>query len=531
MEISEAIALLELTPDFDRIELDSNYKRLSDIALDEENEALYQLLKKARRLLLGHAAEKREIPDNPKFIEGKLVLRHLLAGNKNTLVTGAGGTGKSYILTEFAKSLGSKSVAVVSFTGIAAMNVHGETVNSFFGFPAYSGLSFKDWSRMSPRARQKYQALDVLIVDEVSMLSADALDAIDNKLREAKRVDAPFGGVRVILFGDPYQLPPVVKNTDELMYKKILEKYPMGCWFFEAEVYEEADFEIIELTTNQRVDENNPDAGLFIDALRKIRTGDVTDQVLALFNNRVGKEPAGSNYFTIVSTNSEVDRINKLNMDLLKTPLHTFECSARIFGSLASEEIDWSKVTPVKTLELRKGALVIFLKNDDQGSHVVDGESKPRWANGGQGVVEGFTDDGQGVLVKVQTTAGKTFVHTVYRSNWDEIEHTPVTRRLPSGAHKSDLEPKVVATYSQFPLKLAWALTVHKSQGQTYENMKFDPAGTFEAGQCYVALSRATSFAGIGLISPITKKQIKVNEAVQYFMANAKILHFGPKQP
>jgi ATP-dependent exoDNAse (exonuclease V) alpha subunit len=213
--------------------------------------------------------------------------------------------------------------------------------------------------------------------------------------------------------------------------------------------------------------------------------------------------------------------INEDYMSKIQKPLMSFDIRVQILdNSLIGKEIDFDRLTPAKKLLLKEGAQVMFIKNDEQGNQLVNGKREVRWVNGTTGVVEGFSDDGETVFVRVKET-----VYPVGRSVWDDIQHEVVETVLPNGAIDAAIRPKTRIQYSQFPLKLAWALTIHKSQGQTYDAMYFDPSRIFAEGQTYVALSRSRSLEGIGLINPVTDNGVKVSEAVKQFMNTVKIKH------
>lgn len=520
MDLQQALTLLEVTQGYTRGDVDSSFKRLAENAKNSNRISEISKLMQARQFLINAIPTSAKANlGTPKLTEGDLVVEHVLKSNANTFITGPGGTGKSTILKRIVEGMKNKAVAVVAFTGVAAMHVQGETVNSFFGLPGHSGLSYLKWNNLPPRDKARFQALDVLIIDEVSMLSADHLDALNNKLQAARRSEAPFGGVRVLLFGDPYQLPPVKDNKDQLMHEKLSAKYPMGMWFFEAHVYEDANFEVIELKTNHRAK-----GAEFIETLRLVRKGMASSDTIQYFNTRLGKEPPFETFTTIVSRNAEVDRINGEHLEAIDSPERVFEATVSWPNpNTRSGPINWNKVTPEKELVLKVGAQVMFIKNDDQGGQLIDGERKLRWANGDQGTVQEMSEDGASLFIRV--AEGQTF--KVQRSTWDDVRHFAVKKILPNGAQRDDLDPQINFRITQFPIRLSWAITIHKSQGQTYSSMKFDPSGAFEVGQTYVALSRATGLEAIGLLTPLEQNHIKVSPVIAHFLSNSNPISFG----
>ena len=523
MEVTEALELLGLTEGFSRAELDHAAKARAERAQANRETQLMANIKKARKLLLDQT--EPEIPiskvETDKQREPRLALEYLLKTKSNVFVTGPGGCGKSRLLTDFIGAAKNRAVAVVAPTGTAAMNlkVKASTANSFFKMPTHDGLSFDDLTRMSPVEKSKFKALDLLVIDEVSMLSADFVDAIDLKLRAARRIDKPFGDVQVFLFGDPYQLSPV-PATDPLMKVKLREKYPAGDWFFMAEAYEDGKFEVIELQVNHRVKDSDVQ---LIENLRSIREGKDLENACAYFNERVGKKPKESNYITLVAKHEVANPINSKEMDKLPGETISFKGTFKIVAPHSKAAPKWEDVPIDEYLELKVGAQVMFIKNDDQGGHIVDGKKIPRWANGHLGGVSEINTT-SGIVKVFHATTKNTY--EVSTSNWDLVRHEPTRKILSHGAVKDALDPTVQASYIQFPLRLSWALTIHKSQGQSLASMVFDPTGVFAAGQTYVALSRVESIEGLGLVSPIDPDSIIVDRQVVQFMRDSLKIHF-----
>ena len=523
MNLVDALALYGLTAGYSQEQVDEVFSRLVRECTDNgEHHKVADILAARVALISAIGDQPEPEPEPQEEKESDLAIKYLDSNSKNVFITGAGGTGKSFLLKALVQHWSNRNLAVVAFTGVAALNVSGETAHKFFKLPPHGALSFIDWkTKVNAKMRTKYEALDILILDEVSMASADLLDSINNLLKAARRSEEPFGGVRVVLFGDPWQLPPVIDQGDKVAYEKMVEKYPMGCWFFESEGYQAGDFEVIELVTNHRVQDADTSGSAFLKALSVLRKGEERLDALNLFNSRVGQHPLMPNAITIVSTNEEVAMINEDYMSKIQKPLMSFDIRVQILdNSLIGKEIDFDRLTPAKKLLLKEGAQVMFIKNDDQGNQVVNGKREVRWVNGTTGVIEGFSDDGETVFVRVKET-----VYPVGRSVWDDVQHEVVETVLPNGAIDAAIRPKTRIQYSQFPLKLAWALTIHKSQGQTYDAMYFDPSRIFAEGQTYVALSRSRSLEGIGLINPVTDNGVKVSEAVRQFMNTVKVKH------
>jgi len=523
VEVTEALQLLGLTQGFSRAELDRAAKDIAELAQANRQTQLIANVGKARKVLLSLAAPEVLVgEDEPASKrEPRLALDYLVKTKSNVFVTGPGGCGKSHLLTSLIAAVQDRAVAVVAPTGTAAMNlkVKASTANSFFKMPTHDGLSFDDHTRMSPVEKSKFKALELLVIDEISMLSADFVDAIDLKLRAARRIDKPFGGVQVFMFGDPFQLSPV-PASDPLMKVKLREKYPAGDWFFMSEAYEDAKFEVIELRVNHRV--VNEDVVL-IDNLRKVRLGQDLENACAYFNERVGQKPKDSSYLTLVARHDVAEPINSKEMRKLPGETVSFSGTFKHVAPDSKAAPKWEDVPIDQVLNLKVGAQVMFIKNDDQGGHIVEGKKVPRWANGHLGQVREINQN-SGIVKVLHIASDK--VYEVKTSHWDLVRHEPTRKILEYGAVKDALDPTVQASYIQFPLRLSWALTIHKSQGQTLGSMVFDPNGVFAPGQTYVALSRVESIQGLGLVSAISPASIIIDRQVVQFMRDCKPIHF-----
>jgi ATP-dependent exoDNAse (exonuclease V) alpha subunit len=430
---------------------------------------------------------------------------------------GQGGTGKSWLLRRLVKDSGRTAVAVIAFTGVAAINVGGETMHRFFGFKPTAALSNANPAEMNAQTRSKLKALQLLIIDEISMSSADQLDAIDNSLRYARGKPAEaFGGVQVIMFGDPYQLPPVENKKDLLAAEMLAQKYPNN-WFFSSKVYGEAEVEVIELLEVKRQKQAE-----FLAVLDHVRRGEVIASDLAWLNRRVDKGGKVEAAITLVATNKEVDETNASNMNKLEGEAKAFELKiSNLAAGISAGAFSDGALPAERTLTLKLGAQVMFIKNDDQSNVIKNGKTVPRWVNGTLGIVKGFSADGK----RVEVGIGKDETYLVSPSTWDLIRHDQVQRKGESGSTVDALEPKIIATFTQIPLRAAWALTVHKSQGATYEKVVFDPRNIFDNGQTYVALSRVTTIEGLTLLNELEPRHIKVSPAVSEFMASILVKH------
>lgn len=525
MDINEALSILGLPATFSKAELDSAFNKLSIDAKKQGNSQQIAVLLRARNLAVksDRVVADAEMPAHSR--EPKLALEYLSSTSKNVFVTGPGGTGKSHLLINLYNALKHRKVAVVAPTGTAAMrlDVPASTAHSFFKLGIEAGQSFADQTKMRPVEKMRFKVLDVLIFDEISMVNADFLDAINLKLQAARGNPKPFGGIQVFMFGDPLQLPPVPSTGNPLMEAKLAEKYPAGIWFFESEVYEDAGFEVLELRVNHRIKEADSSGAELIEMLRKLRRGDTSAATIDYFNQRLAKSVPGTSYITLVAENSQAIPINETNMDKILGETYEFKGTFEKAHPGSTMEPDWSKAVPEEILKVKVGAQVMFIKNDDQGGKLVDGRKVPRWANGHEGIVEKVDVQARTISVR-HKQSGETY--EVKMSAWEVPIHEARTKKLPNGANVETLEPVVQARYIQFPLKLAWALTIHKSQGQTYDNIMLEPKNIRNEGQAYVALSRATSYQGISLLSELKPEHIKVSVEAMIFMKNTNPIHF-----
>jgi ATP-dependent exoDNAse (exonuclease V) alpha subunit len=400
-------------------------------------------------------------------------------------VTGRAGTGKSTLLEHLSWNT-AKNLVIAAPTGVAALNVGGQTIHSLFRLPI--GVIADHAIDQGPEVRKLLNAIDTLVIDEVSMVNADLMDAIDRSLRQARqRPHEAFGGVQLVLFGDPFQLAPVPGDPEERAY--FADRY-RSMWFFDARVWDEADLTIYELATIHRQHELE-----FKKLLTAVRHGVVTAD-MAKRLNEVGARPAPSDgAITLATTNATVTRINAAA--LAKLPGRGLSAVAEISGEFGGRAYPADE-----KLELKVGAQVMFLRNDSGG----DG----RWVNGTIGEVVKISDT---VMVDVDGER-----HEVRPATWERYRYSY------SAATKT-LNKDVVAEFTQFPLRLAWAVTIHKSQGKSYDRAIVDLGErSFAPGQTYVALSRLTALEGLYLTRPLRPSDIIVDENVTRFMRRAAAL-------
>jgi ATP-dependent DNA helicase PIF1 len=423
----------------------------------------------------------------PLSPEQAAVFQAIEGTRDHIFVTGRAGTGKSTLLTHLSWNT-EKQIVICAPTGVAALNVGGQTIHSLFKLPI--GVIADEEIEQTGELRKLLNTIDTLVIDEVSMVNADLVDAIDRSLRQARhKKDVPFGGVQVVLFGDPYQLAPVPGDGDERAY--FADRY-RSMWFFDAKVWEEAQLRIYELTEIHRQHEE-----AFKEMLNAVRHGRVTAEIAGVLNAAGGRPAPTDGAITLATRN---DTVNRINAEALKRlPGRSLTATADVTGDFGGRTYPADE-----KLDLKIGAQVMFLRNDvDQ-----------RWVNGSVGVVTRIDTN---VYVELDGV-----VHEVEPVTWEKhkYSYSPTTKQL---------RRDVVADFTQFPLRLAWAVTIHKSQGKTYDRAIVDlGARVFSPGQTYVALSRITDIGGLYLTRPLRPGDIIVDENVRRFMSEATRIRVTP---
>lgn len=413
--------------------------------------------------------------------EQREIFERIETTREHVFVTGRAGTGKSTILNHLAWNT-SKTIAVCAPTGVAALNVGGQTIHSLLRLPI--GVVADHKLEQSDELRKMLSAIDTLVIDEISMVSADLMDAIDRALRQARaRKHDPFGGVQILMFGDPYQLPPVPpRDPHERAY--FHDTY-RSLWFFDAHVWQSTPVNVCELNEVHRQDDDR-----FINILGAIRHGVVDEEMANELNAAGSRSNPPSDAITLATTNATVNAINRKRLD--EIPGKSLRAKAEVTG-----EFRESAYPADEELELKVGARVMFLRNDPDG----------RWVNGTLGTVSRI--DGT-VWVEVGNEEFE-----VDPAVWERFQYRydPETKKL---------EKDVVAEFEQFPLRLAWAVTVHKSQGHSYDEAIVDLGRrAFTAGQTYVALSRIRSIDGLYLTRALQPADVIVDRDVARFMTQA----------
>ncbi|MBL0119927.1 MAG: helix-turn-helix domain-containing protein [Saprospiraceae bacterium] len=416
----------------------------------------------------------------------ELACRFINETNESIFVTGNAGTGKTSFL-KYIINNSPKNILVAAPTGIAALNAGGVTLHSLFQLPFAPFIPTDEYkAELNRNIRQNKKKLDllrnmdVLVIDEISMVRCDVLDAIDTMLRSVRRNHRQaFGGVQLLFIGDLSQLSPVAKQEEW----QLLSKYYKSPYFFESKVVEENRPICIEFTKIYRQKEES-----FIELLNKVRNNALTPQDVALLNKNYQPDFIpfkDDKYITLTSHNARADRANQSKLEELNTKAYTYT---------AEIEDDFPEYLYPNdfNLVLKVGAQVMFIKNDNMGR---------KYFNGKIGVVHSCTDDN----VVVDCEGEKIYVG---RDFWENTKYS-----ITDGT--STVEQKVLGRYLQFPLKLAWAITIHKSQGLTFDKVMIDAAFSFSSGQVYVALSRCTSLAGIVLLSRIDSNAIVYDSRIK----------------
>ncbi|WP_257666200.1 helix-turn-helix domain-containing protein [Parapedobacter tibetensis] len=440
---------------------------------------------------------------NTAFMQAVSFVNHT---NRNIFLTGKAGTGKTTFLRYIQKQ-SYKKMAVAAPTGVAAINAGGTTLHSLFWLPF--GMYIEDYElawndddshiynrrrlfgkvKLTKQRRALLQEIDLLVIDEVSMVRADLLDAIDTILKSVRRDARPFGGLQVLFIGDMYQLPPVVKDRE----REIMGKYYPSPFFFDAKVLREHPPVLLELKKIYRQSEQ-----VFIDILNDIRNNCCSPQQLEVLNGYhksdfvpTKEEP----YITLTTHNHRADTINKRELEMLPDKAIWLKAIVKDDFTEGSFPVD-------EVMELKVGAQVMFMRNDS-------GDDR-RYYNGKIGFVKHIDVDDAVVTVGFQN--GEEDVR-VKREVWENIKYN-------YDKAEDKINEEVLGTFAQFPLRLAWAITIHKSQGLTFDRAIIDAGASFAAGQVYVALSRLRTLEGLVLHSRIPSHSIRTDHQVAHFSSN-----------
>jgi len=416
--------------------------------------------------------------------EKEEVLDILENTNNNVFLTGRAGTGKSNFLKYF-RTTTKKNVVVLAFTGVAAINVQGQTIHSFFRFHPQTTI---DSIKKRRGVRSKiYKEIDTIIIDEISMVRADLLDFVDKFMRlNGPTKNKLFGGVQVFVIGDLFQLPPIVTDEEERFFTEVY-KSP---YFFDSKAYQESNFikkELTEVYRQDKEEQNN-----FIKSLDNLRVCSFNKSDIDLVNSRFNpdyEKPDNEFVISLVPTNYMANSINMSELTKLSSKTYTYT-------GLITGEFNERRLPTAQDLFLKEGAQVMLLNND----------SRKRWVNGDIAKIIKTDADFVRVLFDDGTFDDITSI------KWDSI-------RFVFDEETQKMQPEVIGSFTQLPIKLAWAVTIHKGQGKTFNKVHIDFGnGTFAPGQAYVALSRCRTLEGIVLTSPLKERHVFTDARIKKFM-------------
>ena len=431
------------------------------------------------------------MPKNPEL---ELAFDFINKTDRNLFITGKAGTGKTTFLHKI-KEESLKRLVVVAPTGVAAINAKGVTIHSFFQMPfgpIVPGQVNLQQRKFSKTKIDIIKSLDLVIIDEISMVRADLLDGIDQVLRKFKNRSKVFGGAQVLMIGDVQQLAPVAKPNEW----SLLRNYYETMYFFSSKAYQEANVVSIELKHIYRQKNEQ-----FITILNEIRNDDLSKKSLEILNERY--QPSftpekDDNYITLPTHKRRANAINEAELNKLDT-------KSRFFEAEVSGKFSENSYPNDEDLELKVGAQVMFIKNDSS--------PEKRYFNGKIGVITSMTRD----TVTVQCKDDVDEIVTE-RENWENVSYT-------INDETKEITSDVTGVFSQIPLRLAWAITIHKSQGLTFEKAIIDAEASFAHGQTYVALSRCTNLEGLVLKTPISSNAIINDTTVKVFSNDVEENH------
>ena len=392
--------------------------------------------------------------------------------SKNIFITGKAGTGKSSLI-RYLKNNTKKNLVLLAPTAIAALNINAKTIHSFFNFPFHIITKTDIKKHYNKRLINK---IDTMLIDEASMLRPDIMDAIDLTLQVTRENKQSFGGIQMVLVGDLYQLPPVITN-DEIKIMSSL--YPNGHFFFNSNVFKNTTISKFELTKVYRQDDQK-----LIKLLDKVRNASLNEDDLSSFNKRIVDEDwiVPEEVLTLSTNNIKVDSINASNLKNIDSKEYVYH--ADIEGKYTGAPVD-------AELKIKVGAQVMLVKNGEN------------WVNGTLAIIDSLSKDEIHIKIKDE-------VYKLEKEKWEKFEYKISNNKI---------IPSVSATFIQYPLKLAWAATIHKCQGQTFDKVMIDmDYGAFAHGQTYVALSRVVSLDGLFLRKPLQTEDFIFNPIIKEFL-------------
>ena len=444
--------------------------------------------------ILGSNQEKNEYEIEEQYEEGGLdpeqeyARRYMDDTNDNVFVTGKAGTGKSFLLDAFRLTT-NKSIIVLAPTGIAALNVNGATLHSTFGYNNLVSLGVdeitEDKIKLKKAKWTVLEHVDTIVIDEISMVRADVFQRVDRILKVIHQSDLPFGGKQMVVFGDLFQLPPIATKPE---YEFLHDKFG-GIYFFHSDAFKAGSFKFIELTFNHRQKEDKE----FFEILNRIRVGETTEADLDKLNARYTPDQSAYDRITALFPRKEdAERVNRDQMEKIESAEFTFKAKT-ILDKQNNENTTIEKSFPIsEELHLRLGAIVMMVANDPEG----------RWVNGTVGIVKDLSKN------RIVVSFGEGKNYEIHPLEFDEQEITYVDGKITY---------EKVYSVTQYPIVPAYAITIHKSQGQTYKEVMCDVKKCFANGQAYVALSRCASLEGLHLKNIITPASIRVDHEVVDF--------------
>ncbi|MDI3531159.1 MAG: ATP-dependent helicase [Candidatus Atribacteria bacterium] len=424
----------------------------------------------------------KDLEFNSEFMKALEIMEK---SQQSVFITGRAGTGKSTLLQYFRGNT-KKSLAVLAPTGVAAINVQGQTIHSFFRFRPDVTLDVVE--SLNPANRELYKNLDTIVIDEISMVRADLLDCVDTFLRRfGKKPGKVFGGIQMVFIGDLYQLPPVVKPGEKVLF----QEHYQSPYFFSARSFQEAHPAFVELEKIYRQRDEQ-----FIGILNRIRNNTASEEDLELLNKRVipGYLPEKEEFAVyLTTTNENARKINQKRLEMLKG-------KEKVYTGTINGDCSVADLPTDPNLRLKEGAQVMLLNNDSSG----------RWVNGTIGQIVDFQKQKTGEAIVLALKNGEPVEVEPY--TWEMFEFY-------YDKHEHRINTQKIGSFTQYPLRLAWAITIHKSQGLTFDRVIIDLSrGTFAHGQLYVALSRCRTLEGIVLQKPIRKGHIRMDKAVVRFL-------------
>ncbi len=423
----------------------------------------------------------------PLDLEQLKAYRKMNDSNGNLFITGKAGTGKSFLLEVFER-ITEKKIIKLAPTGIAALNIGGATLHSAFGYQNLESLQADEISKATLRLKSEKQMIlrvvDAIVIDEISMVRADVFDKIDKILQVVNGTSEPFGGKQMIVFGDLFQLPPIAERE---LQKYLIDRYG-GIYFFQSDGYKKGKFEFIELSTNHR----QKDDATFFEILNRMREGRIDKNDINTLNNRCISNPNElRRVITLFPTKAQAESLNKRELAAIEAKEYSFRARI-VFNAKNNQTPKLESSFPItENLKLKLGALVMLTAND----------SDKRWVNGTLGVVSFISDSAIKVDIDKRTYEVKPVKFT-------EQEITYANGKI---------QYEKVLEVEQYPIMLAYAITIHKSQGMTYQKVACNINNCFASGQAYVALSRCVSLSGLYLLDQITERNIDVDEVVKQF--------------